>query len=337
MSRPMVSIIIVNYNKKEITLDCLKTLSNVKKPRFEIIVVDNGSLDHSADEISRRYPDVVTIRNKENLGFTGGNNAGLPVAKGKYVLLLNNDTKVTEDFLSPLVEDLEKNKDLGIVQSKMYVMDKPELLDNVVSYMTSTGFLYHRGYLDKDKPEYQSFIYSFSAKGACILIRREVLKMGLFDDDYFAFFEETDLCWRSWILGYKVGFEPRSVIYHKMGATSSQSNKYLINYHSFKNRYRTILKNASFKTILWMLPIHTFLCFSLAFYFLISRNRKSAGGIGKALWWNMINLGKTMSLRKKIQSSRVLSDEYIFSQVLKNPPLNFYLNHLSLVRQNLSK
>lgn len=337
MTYPKVSIIIVNFNQKRLTLTCLTSLKKITYPNFEITLVDNGSTDNTTSEVKKRFPKVRVYECKENLGFTGGNNRGIERAKGKYILLLNNDTKVTPGFLEPLVEDLEKDSFLGIVQSKIFVMDKPTLLDSVVSYQTLTGFLFHKGYLDRDKKEYQKFMYTFSAKGVCMLVRKEVFKVGLLDDDYFAYFEETDLCWRAWVTGYKVGFEPRSVIYHKMGATSVKMKSAFINYHSFKNRIRTILKNSSSATLLWMLPVHLAACIALTFYFLVSGNAGASLSIIKALWWNILHLEKTLKLRNKVQVARKLSDAEIFNLVMRNPSLGFYTRHLSLVKEYLSR
>lgn len=337
MTHPLVSIIIVNFNQKGLTLACIASLKKISYPNFEIILVDNGSMDDTGSAVKKRFPKVWVYECKENLGFTGGNNIGIKKSKGKYILLLNNDTKVTPGFLQPLVEDLEKDSSLGIVQSKIFVIDKPTLLDSVVSYQTLTGFLFHRGYLDNDKKEYQNFMYTFSAKGACMLVRKEVFNAGLLDDDYFAYFEETDLCWRAWVTGYKVGFEPRSVIYHKMGATSVGMKSAFINYHSFKNRIRTILKNSSELTLLWMLPIHLVACVGLSLYFLISGRQSASLSILKAIYWNVTHLGGTLRLRSKVQTARKLSDGQIFARVMKNPSLNFYIHHLSLVKEHLSR
>ena len=332
---PLVSIIIVNFNQKQVTLDCLDSLRKVTYPNYEIILVDNNSQDGSKEAVLKKYPSLKLVANQTNEGFAGGNNIGLKEAKGDFILLLNNDTKVDPNFLQPLVEDMQKDIKLGVVQSKLKVMDNPKLLDSVVSFQTITGFLYHKGYLDNDKEEYQKFLYSFSAKGACILIRKEVLKMGLFDEQYFAYFEETDFCWRVWLMGYKVGFEPQSIVFHKMGATSSKMNRAFMHYHSFKNRLRTIIKNSSIFTLSWMLPLHILICIPLGIYFAIIGETEASKSVFKALWWNLVSLPETLSLRKKVQHLRKVSDKAIFDQVLYNPPINFYLRHLYLVRRSL--
>jgi GT2 family glycosyltransferase len=334
--QPLVSIIIVNYNQKEYTIDCLASLSEMTYPNCEIILVDNGSTDGSVAALRNlkfkiRNSKLIVVENDRNLGFAGGNNAGYKKTKGKYVLLLNNDTKVKRNFLEPLVDDLEKDKKLGVVQSKMLVMDEPKLLDSVVSYQTSTGFLYHLGYLEKDKKEYQKFRYGLSVKGACMLIRKSALRLGLFDDTYFAYFEETDLCWRTWLLGYKVGFEPKSVIYHKMGVTSLRMNSWFIQFHSFKNRIRTIIKNTSFYTFLWMLPVNVAVSLGFSFFLLFTGRFIGFVSILRAIFWNIINFADTLKARRKVQSMRMLSDKKIFSYVFKNPPFGFYARHLRLL------
>lgn len=332
---PLISIIIVNFNQKLLTLDCLKSVNSVTYPKYEVILVDNNSQDNSISYISKKFPKLKIIKNSANLGFAGGNNIGLQEANGEYILLLNNDTIVTPDFIQPLVEDMQKDEKLGVVQSKIRVMDNPKLLDSVASFQTITGFLYHKGYLDFDR-YYNDFLYSFSAKGACILVRCEILKIGLFDEQYFAYFEETDLCWRAWLMGYKVAFEPRSVIYHKMGATSTNMSRAFMHYHSFKNRLRTIIKNASVTTIFWMLPLHVNICIMLGIYFVIIGEIEASKSVFKALWWNIMKLRETFTLRGKVQSLRKVSDHEIFSKTLFNPAPSFYLRHLSLVRSSLS-
>ncbi len=336
MTYPKVSIIVVNFNQRLLTLDCLASLEKVTYPNYEIIVVDNNSQDGSVTAISQRYPKIKQIANSTNLGYVGGNNVGIKHSKGKYLLILNNDTRVTPSFIEPLIEDFQKYPDLGIVQSKIFIMDKPDLLDNVASYLTNTGFLYHVGYLEKDKPEHRTFRKIFAAKGACMMIARKILKRGAFDSQYWCYFEETDLCWRAWVMGYEVGFEPRSVIVHKMGATSTTMRSTFIHYHSFKNRIRTIIKNVAPITLLWMLPVHLFVCLGLVLYFLLIEIN-GAKSILRAFWWNLINLPDTLRLRTQVQLLRKVSDAEIFNQVMRNPPLSFYLHHLSLVRGNLTK
>jgi GT2 family glycosyltransferase len=333
-AKPLVTISIVVWNGLAETKDCLKSLSKISYKNIEIIVVDNGSTDETVSFILKEYPKINLIKNNQNLGFTGGHNTAQKVASGKYILLLNNDTEVTEYFLEPLVEDLENDEKLAAVQSKTFL--SKEMLDNVSSFLTPIGFLKHFGFKEKDKTEYQTSQYVFSPKAACLLIRANVVKkVGLFDDTYFAYFEETDWAWRVYLLGFRILFEPRSIIYHKLGRTSTKLTYTFINYHSFKNRLRTILKNASLSTLLYMLPLHLLTINILAFSFLIQGKVSIALSILKAQLWNIKNLSGTLNERNKIQKIRVISDKELFNFAMQPLDIKGSLKHYLLVRKNI--
>jgi GT2 family glycosyltransferase len=255
------------------------------------------------------------------------------IAKGKYILLLNNDTTVTKNFLEPLVEDLEKDLMLAAVQSKTFL--NKNLLDNVGSFLNPVGFLNHFGFREKDGKKYQEKQQIFSPKAACLLIRKTVVdKIGLFDSSYFAYFEETDWAWRIYLIGYKIIFEPRSVIYHKLGKTSTKLSYAFINYHSFKNRLRTILKNASTNTLITMLPLHLLIINILAISFLIQGKGQIFLSIIRAEFWNILHFKETLIERFKIQSKRSVSDKQLFKFAMQSFNLGFSLKHYLLVNKN---
>src|SRR3989344_5075483 len=138
-SQPLVSIIIINWNGGEIFRKCLKSLISIDYPRWELIVVDNGSSDGSVTlplKLKIRNEKLRVVKNKINLGFAEANNQGFKLAQGKYILLLNNDTKVEPDFLSKMVERIEQDDLVAVVQPKIFLMDKPGYLDNAGSYLT---------------------------------------------------------------------------------------------------------------------------------------------------------------------------------------------------------
>ncbi|MDD4606956.1 MAG: glycosyltransferase family 2 protein [Patescibacteria group bacterium] len=310
-----VSIIIVNYNGKKWIKKCFDSLHEQNYKNIEIIFVDNASIDGSVELIKRFYPEVKIIINKENLGFVGGNNIGYQNSTGDYILLLNNDTIVTKDFLEVLVAFLNKNKDVGVVQPKIYLTKEDGLLDCTGSFLNKTGFLQHVGFLEKDRGQYNKEKEIFSAKGACMLIKRELIeKINLFDDDYFAYFEETDFCWRSWLAGCKTIFLPQSIIYHDMGLTSRNLPSPFIDYHSFKNRICTLIKNLGIKNLIFILPLHLFLCVIISFLFFIKGRTKNGWAIIKAIKWNIINIRNNFQKRKYIQQKiRIINDKTIFN------------------------
>ena len=238
----LVSVIIINWNGLVHLQKCLPSLFSQNYKRIEVLVVDNGSIDDSVVWLIKKYPQVKIIRNKENLGFASANNQGYWQASGEYMLFLNNDTEVTASFLTELLKVLRSDKSIGGVQSKILLMDSPKRLDSVGSYLTNTGFLYHLGVYASDSEEFSKEIEIYSAKGACMLLKRNVLEKikvdgEILDGRYFAYFEETDMCHRVWLAGYKIMYVPSSVIYHKFGGlyvfkNISRSFSYLRNFVS---------------------------------------------------------------------------------------------------------
>lgn len=329
-AKPLVSIIIVNFNGNKFLQPCLRSLTMQDYNNIEIILVDNGSTDGSVQYISKTFPYIKLIRLQKNIGFAGANNIGFKKATGKYVLLLNNDTKVRADFLSRLIEVFERDSTIGAAQSKLLVMDNPVLLDSVGAYLTPTGFLYHYGYAKKDGVFYDKEIPTYSAKGASMMVRMSALKKvlvkgNMFDPDYFAYFEETDLCHRIWLSGYKILYVPSSIVLHKMGATSSQMNNSFVQFHSFKNRINSYIKNLGGLSLTIILPLHLSICLLYAIVCVFSNNRSVAKSIVKAIVWNIIKLPDTLRKRLFIQHNiRKVSDRVLLPQIMKYPRLPYY-------------
>ena len=325
MKLPKVSIIVVNWNGGDIFAECLRSLEKLKYPNWELIVVDNGSTDDSFAlpmKFNKPISSYNLVRNKNNLGFASANNQGVKHAKGKYVLLLNNDTKVTPDFLTKMIKRMEKDDGIGAMQPKMYVMDKSGYLDNAGSFFTKIGFLEHWGFGKKDDKEFASETNVFSCKGACMLIRKEVIdKVGLFDDDFFSYFEESDLCWKIWLAGWRVVFFPKATIRHKVGFTIQRLDVTKINYDYYKNRIMSLIKNLEAKNMMYILPVHIFLSVGIAFAFLIRGKGNSSKMILRAIWYNLINISSTLKKRKDVQSMRKISDSYIFANLSR--PVDF--------------
>lgn len=331
-NNPLISIIIINWNGKHFLDPCFSTLFKQSYKNIEVILVDNASKDGSVQFVRKNYPQVKIVINKENLGFAEANNIGYKKATGEYVLFLNNDTKVTKDFLKILVDVLVKDtkKQIGGVQSKLLLMDTPEKLDSVGAFMTPTGFLYHYGIAKKDGPKYNRRIDVYSAKGACMMIRREVLEKTLveneiFDSKYFAYFEETDLCHRIWLAGYKLIFIPESVIYHKMGGTSNKMNNSFVQFHSFKNRINSYIKNFGTGYLWTILPLHLLFCEAFAFFALLKLNTNITVCIQKAIWWNIKNMSQTLKKRRYIQHQIRARQDRTFKKAIMRPVrLSYY-------------
>lgn len=337
---PLVSVLIVNWNGGEIFKDCLLSLSKIDYPNWELIVVDNGSTDRS-----EKLPEKILIstkckiiKNTKNMGFAPANNRGVKEGEGKYVLLLNNDTKVEKNFLTKLVERMESDSGIGVIQPKIFLMDKPGYLDNAGSFLTRIGFLHHWGFMQKDGPEFGTEREIFSAKGACMLIRKSVIdKVGLFDKDFFSYFEESDFCWRVWLSGYKVLFYPGSQIYHKLGFTIRRLDVTKINYHYYKNRICSLIKNLGPENLLPVLFFHVIISFGIAVIFLVRLKFWSAFMIFKAIGWNITDLSNTLQKRRMVQDVREVSDKALFQKLSQPIDYQKYWDDFRRVDADLKK
>lgn len=330
----LVSIVIVSWNGLRWLPECFGTLYKQNYKNFEIIFVDNASNDGSVFWVKKHYSKTQILVNKKNLGFAEGNNVGYRKARGDYILFLNNDTRVGKTFLTELVKVLESDEAIGGVQSKILLMDRPDIHDSVGAFLTPTGFLYHYGFGKKDQPKYDTQIDLYTAKGACMMFKKNVLSSiaingDIFDPDYFAYFEESDMCHRIWLAGYRIVYAYKSVIHHKMGATSGGMDNSFIQYHSFKNRIRSYLKNFGALWLFTILPVHLLFCELYAFVSYIRGNWALGWAIERAYWWNIRNLGKTVALREFIQKRiRKVTDSEISALILKRPPVRYYTNLL---------
>lgn len=320
-----ISIIILNYNEPELTVRCLKSLEKVSYKEYEIILVDNGSREDITKFVSTKTKNIKIIKNKDNLGYAEGNNVGYKQAKGDLILFLNNDAIVEKNFLQPLVDNLLSDEAIAAVQPKILQYPKKELIDSVGSYFINTGFLYHFGHNKKDQKKYQKEAAIFSMKGACMLFKKSVLeKIGVFDKDYFAYFEETDLCHRVWLSGYTIMYTPSSVIYHEGGQTSKKLQSTFVQFHSYKNRIYTYAKNFELFTLFKILPMHLFLCEVVSCLYIVTGKFSLAWAIQRSLWWNISHLKKIGRERNRIKKLRKVCDEQYLLQITKNVRASYY-------------
>jgi GT2 family glycosyltransferase len=332
MKEPLISVIIVNWNGERIIGKCLASLRKQSYKKIEIIVVDNNSEDESRDIITEKFKDVVLIRSKKNLGFAEGNNVGLKQANGEFVLLLNSDAIITKKTIKQLLQSIQEDDKLGIVQPKILYRANENHLDNTINsvgtFLTNTGFLYYPGYGKSDNNEnYNKTKYIFSAYGACMLIKKDVInQIGLFDPDYFMYFEETDFCMRAWLSGWKIMYIPNASVYHTGGVSSRKFGTDKVYFHSFKNKICTYMKNFQTQSLFLILSIHIILCFAISLLYLLTKRPRYALAVQKAIIWNVTNLKKTLKKRKKVQKKlRKISDKEYLNRVLFNPPLKYYL------------
>ena len=231
-----LSIIIINWNTKDLLLACLGSLSQQQiNYKTEIIVVDNASSDGSPEIVNKNYQHVKLIRNDMNLGFGKANNIGIKQSRGRYVCLLNSDVRVLPGCMESLINFMDQNKSIGISSPKILAPDMimqstcrklPSLWNNICELL----------YLNKLFPKSEMFSSEhmdfFDHKtvrhveglaGCCLIIRKAALdQVGLFDERFFIYFEETDLCKRFRQAGWDIVFSPDAVVIHHHAASSSK-------------------------------------------------------------------------------------------------------------------
>lgn len=330
MSKPKVTILVLNYNGKRWLKKCLPTVEKVTYPDKEVIVVNNGSTDDSAEFLKKNYQDVRVIEIKKNRGYAGANNYGVKFATGKYILFLNNDTQVTPNFLEPLVEKIESDKTIGAVQPQIRNMVKKEVIDSIGSFFTFTGFLYHYGYFQSaSEKKYNKELLIYSVKGACFLMKKkDYIDLGGIDESFVTYVEESDLCHRILLSGKKIVYIPQSVIYHFGGGDMSIMEKSEVTiFRSFRNRFVSYIKNLSIKKLLLVLPVHLFLCELLILMSLLRGKFKQAiaSQLGVVGW--IPSFPSILRKRKYIQSHiRKISDKKLFSSVEHNPSFAYYFH-----------
>ncbi|MBI1182698.1 glycosyltransferase [bacterium] len=241
---PVLSIIAVNYNGTADTLEMLQSIKAAHFEAIEVIVVDNASKENPAEAIHASFPEVQVIRSDENLGFAGGNNLGIAVAKGQYIMLLNNDTVVHPNFAEPIVHAFQSHEDVGVVASKIEFLHSPGVLQYAGSTQlnpyTLTSFAI--GWGQQDRGQYASG-YTHLAHGAAMTVSRKAIeKAGTMEDGYFLYYEELDWCLQLQKAGFKIWFENDSLIYHKESMSVGKQSP-LKEYYKTRNRILLARRN----------------------------------------------------------------------------------------------
>ncbi len=315
-----VSVVIPNWNGADELPACLDSLPS-QSQAHQIIVVDNGSIDSSKELLYGQYPDVCVIPLPYNTGFAGGVNAGLRYAADaghEYTALLNNDAVADKNWLKNLVSALEANPRAGIATSKM-ISDTGEYLDSTGDIYTIWGLPYPRGRREADTGKYDLLKEVFGASGGASLYRHKMLdKTGLFDEDFFAYYEDIDISFRAQLAGWKVVYEPSAKVIHHIGATSDKV-KGFATYQTMKNLPLLAIKNVPKGLVSKILP-------RLALAHLLFFGRAVTRGHGwaatKGLGKMFLLLPKKLNERRKIQSSRKVSSRYINSILTHDLPPN---------------
>ncbi len=314
-----IAVVVPNWNGADHLAACLDSLL-AQSLACRVIVVDNGSVDGSL-KLLEKYSGIEVILHERNKGFAGGVNAGFRRAIDdglKYVASFNNDAVADKDWLKELVAELDANPKVGIATSKI-LNGSGKKLDSTGDYLTNWGLPYPRGRGESDLDKYDGSTEVFAASGGASLYRVKMLQeVGLFDEDFFAYYEDVDLSFRAQLAGWKVRFVPSAVVRHQIGATSGKLKGFTA-YQTMKNQPLVLYKNLPTK--LW---------WTVGWRFTLAHTAFFLRAIGRGHGWAALKgdlrgtylIFKKHFVRKRLQDSRKVKDSYIWGMMVHDLPPN---------------
>jgi hypothetical protein len=248
-TRPLVYIILVNWNGKKDTLECLSSLRKVEYDNTRIVVVDNASTDGSVDAIRSEFSSVEILTNTVNLRFAGGNNAGIRHALehgAHYVLLLNNDTIVDTMFLDELIRTAERDSGVGMVGAKVLYYSYPQRIwfaGGKIHWWSA--WVAHDGIREEDRGQHDTERDVDYITGCCLLARRSVIEqIGMLDEHFFMYGEDVDWGLRAQRAGYRLRVQPKAKIWHKVSSSAGGHYSWFKNWNKLKSIFRLLWRYA---------------------------------------------------------------------------------------------
>jgi GT2 family glycosyltransferase len=301
-----VSIIVINYNGSTWIRKCLDSLFSQTHKNIEVVVVDNDSKDDSNDIIKHEYPNTIFHQMGTNTGFATAVNKGVELSTGEYIVLFNLDAWIDNTMVEKLLQE-KIERDLDVIAPMEYSYEKQEIRSARSS--TVIDFLGHPANISQSDS-------NFFLLGACILFKKELyLQTGGLDGDFFMYCEEVDWFWRLHLQGKKIGYSYSQKLYHKGAGSTGTGIKYNTFLWRNQNTPQMLIKNYRWYNLLWVLPMYLLINIVEMVFFLFLRKPKISLSYLQGLWYNIVNLPKTLNKRKLIQKLRIKSDNYILSRM----------------------
>ena len=337
MKKYTVSVIVPNRNGEKYIANCIKSILKEKEGNYEIVIVDDGSIDTSIKKIKpfTKYENVSLIQLDKPGGVAKARNIAVKQSSGDCLLFLDLDTEITPGWFENTVSFFKRNKKAGIGLVKLLIAGTKHF-DSTGELISSFGLLVERCNREEDQGQFDREEFVFSGKTAGMIVRREVFKfLGGFDEDYEIYMEDTDLCWRCWLSGYHVMYTPFIVVSHAYGTKPKSYYRFhKIYYRGSKNTILMHVKNLGITRLIFVLPIQYFIWITLLISTTLKGDRKKAHALFSGITTSMALIPKTLSKRAQVQSTRKCSDKKLFTIVGTHRPLSYFLTKAQIYVNN---
>jgi GT2 family glycosyltransferase len=320
---PLVSVVIPHY-LGDVVSRCLRSLlSAPTSASFEVIVVDDQPHDDgSLGRVRAAFPGTRVTKTQGRHGFGAACNAGIRIARGRYLVILNNDVEVAPGLIDAFVRGAEADPSIGILQAKVLSLRDPRRFDysgaagGLIDWL---GFPFALGRvfdaIEEDRGQYDAPCEIFWAVGTALLIRRSCLNItGLFDEAFYMHMEEIDLAWRAQLAGFRVVSCPSAVAYHWNGFSLRQGcfRKAFLNH---RNNIALLLKNLPWCRLAWTLPLRFLLMFGVVLLVVVRRDWKQPLAAALGMLWVFIHIASILQRRSQARSTRQLSDAFVLKRM----------------------
>lgn len=313
-----VAILVLNYNGQALLESCFTSVMASAGSRANVYLVDNASTDGSVEYVEQHFPNVELIRFDRNLGFAEAYNRAVEQTQEEILVFLNNDVEVDRQWLDELVRPLSSaSNDLGITGSKLLLFSDRKRVNSAGASLLPIGGGMDLDFLKLDEETQGEFRFVGSVCGASMAVRRSVFqKLGGFDADFFAYFEDVDFCWRAWLMGLRVMLTPRSRVYHKLGASWGPYLGPDRVYLGERNRLQCLAKNLETRNVFLGLSVYSAYFFIRTIRYLRFGTAKPVRAILQAVLWALHNFQYLRNKRHGIQTHRVVTDRFLFEHGL---------------------
>ncbi len=329
-NNPEVAVIVLNFNGINLIDESLGSMLKQNFKKMQLYMADDASTDNSIDYVSKKYPSVKIIKGLVNRGTAGVSNFSVSQITEPYVVLASNDMFFDKNCIKELYKTITKNKKIGICTSVLlkhekFPSDNLYHVDNAGFDVDIFGFISPKYRDEPQKNLPKKAFETFATCGGCFIIKREIYqKLGGFDNSFWSLSDDVDLCWRTRLLGYKIYANPNSFLLHHMSAILKKEKQGKTRYLSERNNLTMILKNYSFLSLLFIMPLYFIIELMEIIFHFISKKSYLSKSVIMAIIDNIKKIKETLIKRKEIQSTRVVSDLKIF-KLLRKSSIKFSL------------